>query len=73
LTLSFEFDEHYQRPGWPSVVGRQSASQNLDIGVDDLEAAAAWATGQGATLADHQPQERFRVTIDPDVHPFRLS
>ncbi|MGB7237372.1 MAG: VOC family protein [Rhodococcus sp. (in: high G+C Gram-positive bacteria)] len=31
-----------------------------------------WATEQGATLADHQPQVGVRVMIDPDGHPFCL-
>jgi catechol 2,3-dioxygenase-like lactoylglutathione lyase family enzyme len=72
MTLNFEFDEHYQRPVWPSVEGRQSSSQHLDIGVEDLHAATVWAAEQGATLADHQPQEGVRVMIDPDGHPFCL-
>lgn len=72
LTLNFEFDDYYRRPVWPSVEGLQSASQHLDIGVQDLNAAVAWATEQGATLADHQPQEGVRVMLDPDGHPFCL-
>ena len=72
MTLNFEFDEHYQRPVWPSVEGQQSASQHLDIGVDDLDAAMEWATRQGATLAEYQPQDGVRVMIDPDGHPFCL-
>ena len=42
LTLNFEFDDYYRRPVWPSVEGLQSASQHLDIGVQDLNAAVAW-------------------------------
>ncbi len=71
-TLNFEFDEYYRRPVWPSAAGFQSASQHLDIGVQDLEAAASWAIEQGAVLAAHQPQERVRVMLDPDGHPFCL-
>lgn len=70
--LNFEFDDHYQRPVWPSVRSRQSASQHLDIGVQDLDAATSWAIQQGAGLADVQPQPRVRVMIDPDGHPFCL-
>ena len=72
MTLNFEFDEHHRRPVWPSVEGEQSASQHLDIGVDDLDAAVAWALEQGATLAEHQPQAGVRVLLDPDGHPFCL-
>jgi catechol 2,3-dioxygenase-like lactoylglutathione lyase family enzyme len=71
-TLNFEFDEHYQRPVWPSVDGEQTASQHLDIGVADLDAAVSWAVEQGAVLADHQPQDGVRVLLDPDGHPFCL-
>jgi len=72
LTLNFEFDQCYRRPVWPSVEHSQTASQHLDIGVEDLEAATSWAVLQGAVLADHQPQERVRVMLDPDGHPFCL-
>lgn len=72
MTLNFKFDDHYRRPVWPSVEGQQSASQHLDIGVEDLDSAVAWATEQGATLADHQPQKGVRVMLDPDGHPFCL-
>jgi catechol 2,3-dioxygenase-like lactoylglutathione lyase family enzyme len=72
MTLNFEFDDYFRPPVWPSVEGQQSPSQHLDIGVQDLDAAVAWATEQGAALADYQPQERVRVMIDPDGHPFCL-
>lgn len=72
ICLNFEFDEHYQRPVWPSAAGRQTASQHLDIGVTDLDTAAAWAIDQGAVLADSQPQHDVRVLFDPDGHPFCL-
>ena len=71
-TLNFETDENYRRPVWPSEPGEQNASQHLDIGVDDLEAAVAWALEKGATLAEVQPQDGVRVMIDPDGHPFCL-
>lgn len=72
LTLNIEFDDHYRRPVWPSVPDQQSASQHLDIGVQDLEEATDWAIKQGAVLAVVQPQEEVRVMIDPDGHPFCL-
>ncbi len=71
-TLNFEFDQHYQRPVWPSVEDSQISSQHLDIGVHDLQAAMSWAIEQGAVVADKQPQERVRVMLDPDGHPFCL-
>jgi catechol 2,3-dioxygenase-like lactoylglutathione lyase family enzyme len=71
-TLNFETEEHYRRPVWPSIEGEQAATQHLDIGVDDLDTAVAWAQEKGATLAEVQPQEHVRVMIDPDGHPFCL-
>lgn len=70
--LNFEWDRRFQRPVWPSEGGRQTASQHLDIHVDDLDAAVAWAESCGARRAAYQPQERVRVMLDPDGHPFCL-
>lgn len=71
-TLNFEFEREYVRPVWPSVPGEQQIMEHLDIAVDDLDGAVAWATEAGAALADFQPQEHVRVMIDPDGHPFCL-
>lgn len=70
--LNFETEAQYRRPVWPSSFGEQVATQHLDIGVADLDAAVAWALEKGATLADAQPQDHTRVMIDPDGHPFCL-
>jgi catechol 2,3-dioxygenase-like lactoylglutathione lyase family enzyme len=71
-TLNFEYELHFSRPIWPSVPGEQTASQHLDIWVDDLDASVEWAVARGATLADFQPQDDVRVLIDPSGHPFCL-
>lgn len=47
-------------------------AMHLDIGVDDLAEAVAWAVEVGATLAEAQPQEHVRVMLDPHGHPFCL-
>ena len=44
----------------------------MDVAVNDLDAAVAWAIEAGAKLADYQPQERVRVMPDPAGHPFCL-
>jgi len=62
----------YTRPAWPSEPGRQHITQHLDIAVEDLGAAVAWAVRAGATEASYQPQERVRVMFDPAGHPFCL-
>ena len=72
LTLNFEYEAQYSRPQWPSQAGRQHITQHLDIAVEDLDAAVAWAEQAGATQAGYQPQERVRVMIDPAGHPFCL-
>jgi catechol 2,3-dioxygenase-like lactoylglutathione lyase family enzyme len=72
LTLNFEYEEQWVRPVWPARAGHQTATQHLDLRVDDLEAATDWATRCGATLADTQPQADVRVLLDPVGHPFCL-
>lgn len=72
LTLNFEYERHFDASVWPSEPGRQHASQHLDIYVEDLQPATAWAVSCGATLADFQPQDDVRVLFDPAGHPFCL-
>ncbi len=45
---------------------------HLDLEVDDLEHATAYAVGVGAELAEFQPQPDVRVLLDPAGHPFCL-
>ena len=71
-TLNFEYEAQYTRPVWPSEAGRQHITQHLDIHVEDLDAAVAWAIEAGATLAEFQPQEDVRVLFDPSGQPFCL-
>lgn len=70
--LSFEHDEAFTPPEWPSRPGEQHASAHLDVVVDDLDAAVAWALQVGAVLDPFQPQQDVRVMRDPDGHPFCL-
>ena len=62
-------DDH-QPPSWPDTGRKQF---HLDLAVDDLDAMAARAVDLGATLADPQPGETWRVLIDPAGHPFCLT
>ncbi|EWM66768.1 MULTISPECIES: VOC family protein [Micromonospora] len=68
--LAFQDEPAYVRPVWPAGPGDQQMSVHLDIKVDDLEAAVAYAVSVGATLPDFQPQDDVRVLLDPDGHPF---
>lgn len=70
--LSFQVEEEYTRPVWPTAPGEQQMMLHLDIEVDDLETGVAWALETGATLAEFQPQEDVRVMLDPAGHPFCL-
>jgi catechol 2,3-dioxygenase-like lactoylglutathione lyase family enzyme len=70
--LSFQHEADYVAPVWPPVPGEQQMMSHLDIAVDDLDVAVAWAVEAGATLADYQPQEDVRVLLDPAGHPFCL-
>ena len=70
--LSFQFEPDYVRPVWPPADGQPRMMMHLDIAVEDLEQGVAWATGLGATVADHQPQQDVRVMLDPAGHPFCL-
>jgi len=72
VTLNFEWEPDYVAPTWPSVAGKQQIMEHLDVWVDDLDAASAWAVEAGATLAEYQPQDDVRVFLDPAGHPFCL-
>jgi catechol 2,3-dioxygenase-like lactoylglutathione lyase family enzyme len=71
-SLSFQTEPLYVRPTWPAAAGDQQMMMHLDIEVEDLEAAGAYAVQLGATLADYQPQHDVRVYLDPAGHPFCL-
>ncbi len=72
FNLTFQRELHYARPIWPAVQGQPQMSMHLDIEVDDLEEAVAYALEVGAELADFQPQATVRVMFDPAGHPFCL-
>ena len=72
MKLEVQWEPHYRPPVWPSAQGEQLMMIHLDIGVADLEAGVSWALAQGATLADHQPQDDVTVMFDPEGHPFCL-
>lgn len=71
-TLAFATEPNYLRPVWPTVQGQPQMSMHLDVAVDDLDQAVAYALEVGATLASYQPQDTVRVMLDPAGHPFCL-
>jgi predicted enzyme related to lactoylglutathione lyase len=70
--LAFQTEPHYERPTWPSEPGKQEMMLHLDLQVDDLDEAVAYAVNCGAKQAPYQPQEKVRVMLDPAGHPFCL-
>jgi len=69
--LGFGRVEDHQPPEWPNANG--SKQFHFDLAVDDLDAAEQTALELGATLADPQPGETWRVLLDPGGHPFCLT
>jgi hypothetical protein len=69
-TLHFQKVEHYVAPTWPD--GPVPQQFHLDFEVKDLDAAEQHALSIGATKANVQPGEKFRVFLDPVGHPFCL-
>jgi catechol 2,3-dioxygenase-like lactoylglutathione lyase family enzyme len=72
VALSFQFEEGYVPPVWPSAAGEQQMMEHIDIAVEDLDTAVDWAVQAGANLAGYQPQHDVRVMLDPAGHPFCL-
>lgn len=72
LTINLEHEREWTLPVWPARPGEQRSTQHLDVEVDDLDAAVAWARACGAREADVQPQKGIRVMLDLDDHPFCL-
>ncbi|HZP28331.1 MAG TPA: VOC family protein [Acidimicrobiia bacterium] len=62
----------YRPPTWPT--GDVPKQAHLDLGVTDLDAAAAEAERLGARPASFQPEpDRRRILLDPAGHPFCLT
>jgi catechol 2,3-dioxygenase-like lactoylglutathione lyase family enzyme len=70
--LLFQAEPDYEPPVWPEQAGSQDKMLHFEIKVDDLDAAVAFAVDGGARIAEHQPQPRVRVMLDPAGHPFCL-
>ena len=70
--LSFQGRPDYTPPVWPEQPGQQEKMMHLEIRVDDLQAATAFALECGARLAEFQGRADLRVMLDPAGHPFCL-
>jgi len=69
--IGFGKVEGYQPPGWPNEHG--SKQFHLDLAADDVEAETERLVGLGATPAEPQPGETWRVLLDPAGHPFCVT
>lgn len=69
--LGFGRVEDFARPTWPDERGTKQF--HLDLGCDDVAASEARALELGATLAEPQPGDTWRVLLDPAGHPFCLT
>lgn len=70
--ISFQERADYRPPVWPEQPGAQEKMLHLDIRVEDLDAAVAYALAAGGRLAAYQGREDLRVILDPAGHPLCL-
>jgi catechol 2,3-dioxygenase-like lactoylglutathione lyase family enzyme len=69
--LAFQLAPDHVAPTWPDPAVPQQI--HLDLAVDDLAAASAYAESLGARrLSGPGVQEGFVVLLDPSGHPFCL-
>lgn len=69
-TLAFQAVSSFVAPTWPE--GSVPQQLHIDFEVDDLDHSEHVALSLGATKADFQPGESFRIYFDPVGHPFCL-
>lgn len=70
--ITFQRNPDYKPPVWPTEPKAQQQMAHLDFAVNDLEAAVQYAIHCGATVADEQFSDNWRVMFDPAGHPFCL-
>ena len=70
--ITFQRNAEYQPPVWPEEPQAQQQMAHLDFAVNDLEKAVEHAIHCGATIAEQQFSEGWRVLFDPAGHPFCL-
>ena len=69
--LAFQLAPDHVAPTWPDPAVPQQI--HLDLAVDDLAAASAYAESLGARrLSGPEVREDFVVLLDPSGHPFCL-
>ena len=70
--ITFQLNPDYVPPVWPEKPEAQQQMAHMDFAVDNLEEAVQHAIHCGATVADQQFSDEWRVMFDPAGHPFCL-
>lgn len=69
--LAFQLAPDLVAPTWPDPAVPQQF--HIDFDVPDMDAAEAWAVQLGARkVGEPEPDDSFRVYLDPAGHPFCL-
>ena len=70
MRICFQRIANHQPPTWPE--GPLPQQFHLDFTVDEFDAPEKRVLAAGATKAEFQPGDDFRVYLDPVGHPFCL-
>lgn len=70
--ITFQRNPDYNPPVWPEAPEAQQQMAHIDFAVNDLEKAVQHAVHCGATVADAQFSDAWKVMFDPAGHPFCL-
>ncbi len=70
--IMFQKNPEYKPPVWPSEPDAQQQMAHIDFAVNNLEKAVQYAIHCGATIADEQFSDSWKVMFDPAGHPFCL-
>jgi predicted enzyme related to lactoylglutathione lyase len=70
--ILFQRNPEYMPPVWPDKPEAQQQMAHMDFAVDDLEKSIQHAVLCGATIADAQFSEDWKVMFGPAGHPFCL-
>ena len=70
--ILFQRNPAYTPPVWPQEPEAQQQMAHIDFAVNDLEESVKHALGCGATVAEKQFSDNWKVMLDPAGHPFCL-
>lgn len=70
--IVFQQNQEYKPPIWPEEPEAQQQMAHLDFAVNDLEKAVEFAIHCGATMAEKQFSDNWKVMFDLAGHPFCL-